>query len=107
MARRRNARVAVAYIRVSTDEQCLGPEAQRASIEAWAGRVGVNLMSSRNRHQVIETAIATVGEQLRAPGVADLLKELPPGEPHKVARPAGDPSTWPRVLPDLDDEEVA
>jgi NTE family protein len=69
--------------------------------------MGVNLMSSRNRHQVIETAIATVGEQLRAPGVADLLKELPPGEPHKVARPAGDPSTWPRVLPDLDDEEVA
>jgi hypothetical protein len=75
--------------------------------------MGVNLMSSRNRQQVIETAIATVGEQQRAPAVAELLKDLPPGEPHKIARPAGDPSTWPRVLPDLgesvgeEEEEVA
>jgi hypothetical protein len=28
---------AVAYIRVSTDEQSLGPAAQLAALEAWAG----------------------------------------------------------------------
>lgn len=35
--------VAVAYLRVSTDEQKLGPEAQRAAIEAWAARQGVTV----------------------------------------------------------------
>jgi site-specific DNA recombinase len=35
--------VAVAYIRVSKEEQKLGPEAQRASIEAWAAREGVQV----------------------------------------------------------------
>lgn len=34
-------RRAVAYLRVSTDEQHLGPEAQRAALEAWAAREGV------------------------------------------------------------------
>jgi NTE family protein len=61
--------------------------------------MGVNLMSSRRRQEVIATAIATVGEQLREPAVRELLTGLPAGEPHKVARPAGDPSTWPQVLP--------
>jgi DNA invertase Pin-like site-specific DNA recombinase len=37
--------VAVAYIRVSKDEQRLGPDAQRASIEAWAAREGVSVAS--------------------------------------------------------------
>jgi len=32
--------LAVAYIRVSTDDQNLAPEAQRASIDAWAARQG-------------------------------------------------------------------
>lgn len=35
--------VAVAYLRVSTDEQALGLEAQRNSIEAWAKARGVNV----------------------------------------------------------------
>ena len=35
--------VAVAYIRVSKDDQKLGPDAQRASIEAWAAREGVQV----------------------------------------------------------------
>ncbi len=35
--------VAVAYIRVSTEDQSLGPEAQRASIAAWAARQGVRV----------------------------------------------------------------
>jgi hypothetical protein len=59
----------------------------------------VNLMSTRRRHQVIETAIKTVTEQLRAPAVRELLEELPEGEPHKIERPPGHPSTWPQVLP--------
>jgi hypothetical protein len=66
--------------------------------------MGDNLLSSTDPQPVIETAIATVGEQLRTPGIAELLKDLPAGEPHKIARPAGDPSTWPRVLPHLGDE---
>jgi len=34
----------VAYLRVSTDEQTLGMEAQRAAIIAWAGRQGVQVV---------------------------------------------------------------
>src|SRR5580658_2948689 len=37
--------VAVAYIRVSKDDQKLGPEAQRASVESWAAREGVSVAS--------------------------------------------------------------
>jgi hypothetical protein len=60
--------------------------------------MGPNLMSRRNRHPVIETAIRTVGEQLREPGNRELLTDLPPGNPYRVRRPDGPPSTWP---PDL------
>lgn len=35
---------AVVYLRVSTDEQHLGPDAQRAAIAAWAAREGVELV---------------------------------------------------------------
>src|SRR5580700_7247634 len=35
--------VAVAYLRVSKDEQKLGPEAQRAAVEVWAARDGVQV----------------------------------------------------------------
>jgi DNA invertase Pin-like site-specific DNA recombinase len=44
-ARPGNARLALAYLRVSTDEQKLGPEAQRATIEAWAAREGVSVVA--------------------------------------------------------------
>jgi DNA invertase Pin-like site-specific DNA recombinase len=37
--------VAVAYIRASKDDQKLGPEAQRAAVEAWAAREGVRVAS--------------------------------------------------------------
>lgn len=40
-----DAHLAVAYLRVSTDEQSLSPDAQRASIEAWAAREGVAITS--------------------------------------------------------------
>jgi len=36
---------AVAYLRVSTDQQHLGPEAQREQIEAWASARGVTVLS--------------------------------------------------------------
>jgi DNA invertase Pin-like site-specific DNA recombinase len=36
---------AIAYIRVSTEEQHLGPEAQLAAIEQWAMRQGVTLVA--------------------------------------------------------------
>jgi NTE family protein len=61
--------------------------------------MGTNLMSRRRRQQVIETAIETVGEQLRAPRVAEALADLPPGAAEKLARPEGPPSSWPQVLP--------
>jgi NTE family protein len=60
--------------------------------------MGPNLMSRRNRNPVIETAIRTVAEQLREPGNRELLGDLPAGNPYRVRRPDGPPSTWP---PDL------
>jgi NTE family protein len=60
--------------------------------------MGANLMSRRNRNPVIETAIGTVGEQLREPHNRELLDGLPPGNPYRVRRPDGPPSTWPQDL---------
>jgi DNA invertase Pin-like site-specific DNA recombinase len=40
-----NAKLAIAYLRVSTEDQKLGPEAQRAAVEAWAAREGVSVAS--------------------------------------------------------------
>jgi NTE family protein len=57
--------------------------------------MGRNLMSVRRRQQVIETAERTVLEQLRGPEVRALLGGLPAGEPHKIRRPPGPPSSWP------------
>jgi site-specific DNA recombinase len=37
--------LAVAYLRVSTEEQNNGPDAQRAAIQAWAGRAGVTVVA--------------------------------------------------------------
>src|SRR5580658_2053782 len=44
--------VAVAYIRVSKDDQKLGPEAQRASVESWAAREGVQIAAWHADHGV-------------------------------------------------------
>ena len=49
--------------------------------------MGPNLMSTRNRNPVIETAFETVTRQLRDPEVRDALADLPPGEPAQ-GRPA-------------------
>jgi len=40
-----DASLAVGYVRVSTEDQHLGPEAQRASLEAWSARAGVRLVA--------------------------------------------------------------
>jgi NTE family protein len=61
--------------------------------------MGPNLMSTKNRNPVIRKAIETVTAQLREPPVRELLADLPPGEPHKISRPEGPPSTWPDTLP--------
>jgi NTE family protein len=60
--------------------------------------MGANLMSTRNRNPVIRTAIHTVTQQLRKPENRRLLEQLPPGNPYRVRRPAGPPSTWPQDL---------
>jgi NTE family protein len=59
--------------------------------------MGPNLMSTRRRHQVVEVAVQTVAERLRQPELSDLLGSLPPGRPERVRRPAGPPSTWPKL----------
>jgi NTE family protein len=56
--------------------------------------MGPNYMSSARRHEVIETAVETVSEQLREPAVRKLLEGLPPGEPFKVARPDLPARAW-------------
>jgi DNA invertase Pin-like site-specific DNA recombinase len=43
--RRTNPLLAIAYLRVSTEDQRLGPEAQRAAIEAWATTNGVSVVA--------------------------------------------------------------
>jgi DNA invertase Pin-like site-specific DNA recombinase len=47
-----NPKLAVAYLRVSTEDQNLGPEAQRAAIELWAARSGVTIASWHVDHGV-------------------------------------------------------
>jgi NTE family protein len=60
--------------------------------------MGNNLMSSRRRNEAIAVAQRTVGEQLRAPGVRELLADLPQGDSEKIHRPDDEvPSRWPRL----------
>jgi NTE family protein len=59
--------------------------------------MGRNLMSAKRRQQVIETAERTVLEQLRRPETRELLSGLPRGEPQRIRRPDGPPSSWPPI----------
>jgi NTE family protein len=61
--------------------------------------MGPNLMSRRRRNEVIQLARRTVAGQLRAPELRRALSALPAGEPHRIARPSGPPSTWPALTP--------
>jgi DNA invertase Pin-like site-specific DNA recombinase len=44
-ARKGDGKLAIGYLRVSTEDQRLGPEAQRAAVEAWAVREGVSVVA--------------------------------------------------------------
>jgi hypothetical protein len=59
--------------------------------------MGHNWMSAERRQDVIEAAEDTVARQLRSPAIRKLLKGLPAGEPHKISRPSGPPSSWPEL----------
>jgi NTE family protein len=60
--------------------------------------MGGNLMSTTRRNEVIELAVRTVRARLRERDLRDALAKLPPGEPGRVRRPDGPPSTWPRYV---------
>ncbi len=51
-ASKSNTKTGIGYLRVSTEDQNLGPEAQRASIEAWAARTGVAVVAWFEDHGV-------------------------------------------------------
>jgi NTE family protein len=61
--------------------------------------MGPNLMRGERRHEVIELAIRTVSKQLREPQLRIKLAGLPKGEPYKIRRPEGHPSSWPKLVP--------
>jgi len=69
MARRSatDPRIAVAYVRVSTDRQDLGPEAQRAAITAWATRENVTVV------EWFEDRMSGASEIEDRPGLAGAL----------------------------------
>jgi hypothetical protein len=56
-----------------------------------------NWMSAGRRQLVIETAERTVAEQLGRARVRHRLAGLPRGEPHKIRRPPGPPSSRPEL----------
>ncbi|MDQ6746643.1 MAG: patatin-like phospholipase family protein [Candidatus Dormibacteraeota bacterium] len=57
--------------------------------------MGNNYLSGRRRNEVIATARETVAAQLRQADNWTILRDLPPGEPHRVARPTDIPaSEW-------------
>ena len=57
--------------------------------------MGGNLLSSRRRHEVIESAVDSVTRHLGASLVGERLAQLPQGDPRLVRRPDGPPSSWP------------
>jgi hypothetical protein len=47
----------------------------------------------------METAAEQLRGQLRDGAAGELLGRLPKGEPHKLRRPQGPPSSWPELRP--------
>ena len=84
-----------------TEVLLIQPEAEDLEI------MGSNLMSGRRRHEVIEKAIETVGRRLESPEARELLDGLPQGEPHKLRRPDGPPTTWPEIVPAVAQRKAA
>jgi NTE family protein len=60
--------------------------------------MGGNLMRASRRNEVIELAVRTVRARLKERDLRDALANLPPGDPARVRRPDGPPSTWPRYV---------
>ncbi len=71
-----NSSVAIAYLRVSTSEQELGPEAQRAAIERWATQHGVTVVSWH-----VDQGISGGAELDKRPGLQLAVDDL---EPHNA-----------------------
>ena len=72
MSKRTNSPlVAVAYIRASREEQKLSPDAQRAAIEAWAGREGVAVVAWH-----VDAGVCSVTEVADRPGLMGALASL-------------------------------
>jgi len=67
-----NLNRAVAYIRVSTKEQHLGPEAQKAAIQAWAAQHGVEIASWHVDHG--RSGSLPFGQR---PGLLEAIQALP------------------------------
>jgi len=61
---------AVAYIRVSTEEQHLGPEAQRAAIASWAAKGGVRVAATHS------DTLTGASELVDRPGLVEALSDL-------------------------------
>lgn len=77
---RKSAKVqatAIAYLRASKDEQKLSPDAQRASIEAWAAREGVQVTSWH-----VDQGVCSVDAIDERPGLLGALAAL---REHKAA----------------------
>jgi DNA invertase Pin-like site-specific DNA recombinase len=82
---------AVAYLRVSTEDQSLGPEAQRAAIEAWAARQGVQVAAWHHDQGV--SGAAAIEDR---PGLLAALRDLEElGAAHLVV------AKWDRVARDV------
>lgn len=70
-AKKANKAAAVLYVRVSTDEQALGPTAQRTAAERWCASRGVELVA------VCEDLGVSGGAPLdRCPGLLEALRQL-------------------------------
>lgn len=59
------------YVRVSTEEQHLGPEAQRAAMEAWAERCGVSVVAWH-----VDAGVSGASELGDRPALATALADL-------------------------------
>lgn len=63
--------LAVAYLRVSTEEQHLGPEAQRAAITQWASRETITLTAWHT-----DAGVSGASEHTDRPGLTAALEDL-------------------------------
>ncbi len=72
---------AIGYVRVSTDEQHNGPEAQRAALLAWAARTGAELAGVYADHGVSGAAPLD-----KRPGLLAALDQLERGDVLVVAK---------------------